>query len=128
MAPPTDVVSPHGQKLDLLAIARRTCTQYDLEYPDERTRYGPAGMEWCVHDNQHLLNWAVLSLTVELDFEAQLAWLASVLEARNFPLERLARNLELLASTVRTVYPGEPEVVAAVTRGAALVGSRKTFL
>jgi hypothetical protein len=59
-------------------------------FPDERERYGPAGAEWCRHDSQHLLNWAVLSLTQDLDYERELSWLARVLEARNFPLPRLA--------------------------------------
>ena len=31
-----------------------------LEHPDEQERYGKAGMAWCIHDNQHILNWAAL--------------------------------------------------------------------
>jgi len=128
MPPPETVIAPHGEELDLVAIARETCASYDSEFPDERERYGPAGADWCRHDCQHLLNWAVLSLTEALDFEAQLAWLARVLEARDFPLSRLARGLELLAQAVRDAVPGEPEVATRLDAGAAFVASRPTFL
>ena len=42
---------------------------------------------WCVHDNQHLLNWAALDLAGAVDFDAQLRWLASVLTSRGYPLD-----------------------------------------
>ena len=128
MPPPETVTSPHGKELDLVVIARDTCAAYDAEFPDERERYGPVGADWCRHDCQHLLNWAVLSLTEGLDFEAQLAWLARVLEARDFPTSRLARGLEMLAQAVRDGVPDEPEVAARLDRGAAFVGSRPSFL
>ncbi|HUA70333.1 MAG TPA: hypothetical protein VMA96_04615 [Solirubrobacteraceae bacterium] len=128
MPPPETATGPHGEQLDLVAIARSACTSYDAEFPDERERYGPAGAEWCRHDCQHLLNWAVLSLTEALDFEAQLAWLARVLEARDFPNSRLARGLEMLADAVRDAVPNEPEVAARLDAGAAFIRSRVSFL
>jgi len=128
MPPPQTATSPHGKEIDVVAIARDACAAYDSEFPDERERYGPAGAEWCRHDCQHLVNWAVLSLTAALDFEAQLAWLARVLEARDFPLERLARGLELLARAVRDMLPSEPEVAARLDAGASFVSSRASFL
>ncbi len=121
MRPPESATSPRGRNIDLVRVARATCASYDAEFPDERERYGPAGAEWCRHDCQHLLNWAVLSVTVDLDFDAQLAWLARVLAARDFPLDRLARCLELLAQEVRTSLPDEPEVAARLDAGAAYV-------
>jgi hypothetical protein len=128
MHPPAKVTSPHGVEIDLLALAQQTAAVYDAEFPDERTRYGPAGMDWCVHDNQHLLNWAFLSLTVGVDFEAELAWLGSVLEARKFPIDRLARDLEMLAEIVEAAHPQETEVVQRIREGAVFVASRPTFL
>jgi hypothetical protein len=128
MPPPETVNSPRGREVDLVTIAGEVCASYSSEFPDERERYGPAGADWCRHDCQHLLNWAVLSLTAVLDFEAQLAWLARVLEARDFPLGRLARCLELLAQAVRDHLPDEPEVAARLDGGAAFVASRPTFL
>ena len=128
MPPPQRVTGPRGHELNLVEIARKTCEAYDKQFPDERERYGPAGLEWCRHDVQHLLNWAVLSLTYGLDYERELSWLARVLEARDFPLPRLARCLELLASTTRECVGVEPEIAARVESGAAFISSRETFL
>ena len=128
MAPPERVTSPHGRRLDLVEIARKTCIAYDQEFPDERERYGTAGAQWCRHDCQHLLNWAVLSLTEGLDYERELAWLARVLEARDFPLPRLARCLVLLAQTTRESVADEPQVAQRLQHGAAFISSRESFL
>lgn len=128
MPPPQRVTSPQGREIDLVDIARKTCVTYDQEFPDERERYGPAGVDWCRHDTQHLLNWAVLSLTEDLDFEEQLAWLARVLEARDFPLPRLARCLELLADMAHETVPEEPQIAARLSGGASYVSSRPSFL
>ncbi len=124
MEPPTTVTTPGGRALDLVELAAVACAAYDAEFPDERERYGPAGMLWCRHDNQHLLNWAVLSLRSEVDFEHQLAWLARVLEARDFPLARLARDLEILADTVVRRHPEERVLPVRLLSGAAFVCSR----
>ena len=128
MPPPTTAATPDGRQVDLTALAKETCAAYDAEFPDERERYGPAGMQWCLHDNQHLLNWAVLSLGSDADFEHQLTWLARVLEARDFPLERLARDLDLLAATVARHHADESALHARLLSGAAFVRSRDTFL
>ena len=128
MPPPEHVTGPQGRRIDLVAIARRTCVAYDNEFPDERERYGPAGAEWCRHDTQHLLNWAVLSLTQDVDFERELAWLARILEARDFPLPRLARCLELLAQTTRESVPDVPQVAERVQHGAGFIASHESFL
>jgi hypothetical protein len=98
------------------------------EFPDYATRYGPAALPWCLHDNQHILNWAFLSLHGTVDFEHQLSWLARVLEARGFPLARLARDLELLAGAVREEYPDQAEVAERLGSGAVFLASRQTFL
>ena len=45
---------------------------------------GEAWMPWCRHDNQHLLNWAVLHTLEYVSMDEQVAWLAKVLEAREF--------------------------------------------
>jgi hypothetical protein len=127
MPPPQRATGLLGGEIDLVEIARRTCAAYAREFPDERGRYGPAGDEWCRHDNQHLLNWAVLSLTESVDYEQELAWLARVLEARHFPLPRLARCLELLAQATRETVPDESQVAARVESGASYIASRESF-
>ncbi|MFL5863894.1 MAG: hypothetical protein ACJ780_24490 [Solirubrobacteraceae bacterium] len=128
MPAPQRVTAPRGSEVDLVEVARETFVAYDAEFPDERARYGPAGMDWCRHDVQHLLNWAVLSLTQDLDYERQPSWLARVLEARDFPLPRLARCLELLATITRRSVPTEPEVADRAATAAAFISSRSSFL
>jgi hypothetical protein len=101
-------------ELELLPLATEICRRYRQEFPDERKRYGDAGNAWCVHDNQYLLCWAVEAVNGYLDMNREVAWLAEVLQARDFPLERLARNLDIGADVVAEHVPG--------TSGAQLAG------
>src|SRR5664279_930107 len=114
-----------GKALDLVALATAICGRYRLEFPDERERYGDAGIAWCVHDNQHLLNWATESVNGELDIRQEVAWLATVLQARHFPLDRLARDLDIAADVVlgRVDGPGGLELAAVLTATAGFVRS-----
>ena len=126
--PPRAAELADGTAVDLEALAREICTRYRAEYPDEEERYGEAGVLWCRHDNQHLLNWAVLHTRGFVVLDEQVAWLAKVLEAREFPLDRLARNLEIGAAVVGERVAGSPDVAAALTAAAAMVRARPTFL
>jgi hypothetical protein len=113
-----------GEALDIRALAQEICRRYRNEFPDEQARYGDAGMAWCIHDNQHLLNWAVTEANGYGGFEPQLAWLAGVLEARDFPLERLARDLDIAAAVLDelgTRHRGLAEILA---DGARFIRSR----
>ena len=125
--PPVTATLGDGESLDLRALALEICTRYRAEFPDEEGRYGDAGMAWCIHDNQHLLSWAVTEANGIGGFRPQLEWLAVVLEAREFPLDRLARNLELAAAVLEddAVPPGPAAVLA---DGAGFVRLRRTFL
>jgi hypothetical protein len=127
-APPVTAQLRGGGALDLRALAEQICTRYRAEFPDEQQRYGDAGVAWCIHDNQHLLNWAVIESNGLGGFERKLEWLAGVLEAREFPLERLARNLELAAAVLDDngePRPGPAEVLAG---GARFVRSTRSFV
>ena len=114
-----------GESLDLVALATAICERYRLEYPDERERYGDAGKAWCVHDNQHLLNWATESVNGELDIRLEVAWLATVLEARDFPADRLARDLDIGADIVldQVAGTGGRKLAAVLTATADFVRS-----
>jgi hypothetical protein len=108
-----------GDVLDLRSLAQEICHRYRDEFPDEEARYGDAGMAWCVHDNQHLLNWAVTESNGYGGFERQLMWLADVLEARDFPLERLARDLDIAAGVLDEMgsrHRGPGEILAGGAR------------
>ena len=126
---PTRVALAHDLDLDLVALAAEVCRRYRDAFPDERQRYGDAGEAWCAHDNQHVLNWAVLDLRGLLDFDRELGWLARVLEARDFPLERLTRDLEICAEVVGERIGGRGSELARVLRsGAELVAATPSFL
>jgi hypothetical protein len=127
MAPPTEARLAGGEPIDLVALAGEICARYRSEYPDEQGRYGDAGQAWCVHDNQHILNWAVGARNGYVDLERELAWLARVLEARDFPLDRLARDLDL-ASAVVAERLGVEELSEELAAGARFVRSRTSFL
>ena len=99
-----------GDPLDLESLAGRICRQYRHEFPDEKGRYGDAGNAWCVHDNQHLLNWAVETVNGYFDIKQEVAWLAKILAARDFPTDRLARTLDIGATVVLDQVTGDPAV------------------
>jgi hypothetical protein len=117
-------IAPVGDgTLELRPIAQEVARRHELEFPDELERYGGAAHEWCVHDNLYLLSWAALDLRplTEGILERQLGWLARVLAAREYPLDRLARDLELGADVLEERAPGAREVAARLRKGAQLV-------
>jgi hypothetical protein len=116
MPPPTRA-RLEEQVVELVPIAARICERYREQYPDEEGRYGEAGMEWCRHDNQHILNWAIGAAAGYVDFGREIAWLARVLGARDFPLDRLAHDLEMAAEEVEDL----PAVAAILREGAGTV-------
>jgi len=119
---PPDEALLAGQTLDLLGLAGEICQRYAREFPDERSRYGQPGREWCVHDNQHILNWGVLAVEWDHDLEADLAWLASVLAHRDFPLSRLVRDLEIAADVIgERLGPAGDALAARLRSGAQFV-------
>jgi hypothetical protein len=128
MPPPRTVELPDGCTLDLEALAGEICRRYHSEFPDEEERYGSAGRLWCLHDNQHLLRWAVWDGQGLVVMEDQVSWLARVLEARDFPLPRLARDLRIAAEVVREHAPAAADAAARLDAAAALVERHGTFL
>jgi hypothetical protein len=124
-APPPEraVLMGADAPIELVPLAEEICRRYREEFPDEEGRYGDAGMAWCVHDNQHILNWAVGARNGYVDLRKELAWLGRVLEARDFPVERLARNLEI-AAAVAAELPIADDLAA----GANFVRETGSFL
>jgi hypothetical protein len=118
-APPTSAWVGEAE-LDLAVLAREICRRYRQEFPDERERYGDAGLAWCVHDTQYLLHWGAEDVDGVLELRREVGWLARVLEARDFPAGRLARNLEIAAEVILEELNGEPsELLAAALADAA---------
>lgn len=119
-AAPVSAVLAGGTSLDLVVLAAEVCRRYREEFADEAQRYGEAGNAWCLHDNQHLFNWAVEAVNDESDMNNDVAWLASVLESRGFPVPRLARNLDLAGDVAEEQVVGQGgDRVARVLREAA---------
>ena len=105
--PPLEAALGPDATLSLLPLAQEICRRYREEFPDEQARYGDAGNAWCVHDNQHLLNWGAGEVQGYYVMNPQVDWLAGVLKARDFPLDRLARNLEIGADVIAEYVEGE---------------------
>jgi hypothetical protein len=130
-APPTSVLLEDAdQELELVPLAEEICRRYRQEFPDEQARYGDTGHAWCVHDLQYLLYWAAEDVNGYLDIRTEVSWLGSVLEAREFPLERFARGLDIAAEVVteRVDKTLSAQLAATLTGAAAFVRSRGTFL
>ena len=100
-SPPPTHAELAGERVDLVILAAEICERYRAHYADEAERYGDAGQDWCRHDNQWLLSWAAGDVQGVTDLDEQACWLARVLRARDFPVERLAYNLRLAGEVTR---------------------------
>ena len=120
-APPTHATLA-GVDVALLPLAEAVADRYFAEFPEDLERYGEAARAWEVHDTQYCLQWAILDVEESADLEREIAWLANILRSRGFPLEHLARNLEL-AADVAEEQLGEPGLTVAerLLTGTALV-------
>ena len=111
--PPPRTVELDEVTLELTPLAEAVAERYFAEFPEDLERYGDAAMPWEIHDTLHTLNWAVLDVSGFTSLETNIVWLANVLVARDFPLEHLARNVEICAEVV------DDERVGATLRAAA---------
>ncbi len=87
---------------ELLPLAERVCAAYYAEFPDTDERYGTRGRAYSAHDNAYLAAWVLqgIELGSPATLERNVRWLADLLTARGFPLDRYARNLELVAAAI----------------------------
>lgn len=127
LRPPSGATPPagaeiDGRRLDLTVLAAEVRRRFYAEYPDEHERHGTAGADWCLHDNQWVLFWAVADVRRLTDLEEQACWLARVLHGRNYPVDRLVRDLQL-ASDVMSEGAGArgPDIAARLRKAAAAV-------
>jgi hypothetical protein len=126
--PPTAEELPDGTTLHLAPLAEEVCRRYRQEFTDEEARYGAAGNAWCVHDNQYVFDWAVLHLDGSADLMHEVTWLGDVLESRDFPVDRLVRNLDIAAEVAGEQVDGTwGEQLGSLLRQAA-GHVRETFL
>jgi hypothetical protein len=104
--PPPTQAKLAGAEVQLEQLAAVIADRYFERFPEDVERYGDAARAWELHDTQHLLNWAIGDVEGFIDMQSQVAWLARVLAARDFPLEHLAVNLELAAAVVNERLAG----------------------
>lgn len=123
--PAPTVAALGDDQLDLRVLADQVCERYHGHYTDEQERYGDAGREWCRHDNQWLISWAVGDVLGVIDLDEQASWLARVLHAREFPIDRLVHNLRIAADVVSEHVVSEQGTAtgAALRRAAGTVDS-----
>ena len=119
LAPPSGWPAPvratvGEREVALVPIAEEISRRYFERFPEDRTRYGPAGYEWAVHDTQHLLNWAAQDVAGYADLAREVRWLAGVLAARDFPMDHFWAHLELCAEVVSGSLPELAERLAVV--------------
>jgi hypothetical protein len=124
MAPPVAATLPDGLVLELRPLAAEITDRHLRRHPEDLERYGEVAREWGIHDNQHLINWAVLDARGALSFSEQLGWLANVLGSRGYPLANLADNLVTGAQVMRELVDSHhaTELAATLESGAELVG------
>jgi hypothetical protein len=124
--PPAD--APLGDRtVDLGPLAEAVADRYFAEHPGDLERYGAdVARAWEIHDTRYLLSWAIGDVEGREDLQRQVAWLARVLEARSFPLEHLARNLELAGDVAAEHVAGA--VAERLRAAAAQVRRTPTFL
>ncbi len=117
MPPPTAARLPDGRSVELRPLAEKITDAHLSRHPEDVERYGAdLARQWGVHDNQHLLNWAI----GDIDLEGQARWLARVLDARGYPVANLVDNLMTGAGIVSGEIPGDAgETIAERMRAAA---------
>lgn len=98
-APPT-FATLDGEFVDFAPIIEVVAHRYFSaglpfgEVPEHLAR------RWHAHDTAYLLQWAIDDVAGYGSFERELRWLADVLTHRNFPLDGLAANLDIIADVV----------------------------
>jgi hypothetical protein len=115
MPPPAATTMSDGTELDLAALAGAVAEVHLTRHPEDVERYGrELATAWCIHDVQHLINWAAL----DLDLSGQVAWLARVLDARGYPVANLADCLRTAGEVLAREHPrpAAQEVAARLTR------------
>ena len=126
--PPPDTAVLNGVPVQLGPLCEEIADRYFERFPEDLDRYGnEIARAWEIHDTRHILSWAVADVEGRADLNAEITWLARVLEARNFPLEHLATNLELTAGVIRERMQRAGPVAERLEAAAELIRSTPSF-
>ena len=117
--PPPESAVLAGVPVALGPLAEAIADRYFAAFPEDLERYGPdVARAWELHDTRHVLNWALADAEGYDDLGEQIDWLAQVLDARGFPLEHLATNLELAGDVVAERVEGGGQVAQSLRAAA----------
>lgn len=85
-------------RADIVAAAGVATDRILAEFPELVARYGDRGRVYADHDHAYLLSWAVdaAALGAPELFARNAAWLYSVLDARDFPMDVYRRTLAVV--------------------------------
>ena len=115
-SPPPTTVTLQERRIELAPLLEAIADRYFAEFPGDLQRYGAVARDWELHDTAHCISWAALDTRGFASLDRNVQWLANILRSRDFPLEQLARNLELAADVCAEQLD---ETVAARLRNAA---------
>jgi hypothetical protein len=115
-SPPPASITLGERRIELAPVLEAIADRYFAEFPSDLERYGEAARDWELHDTAHCINWAALDVRGFTSLDRNISWLTDILRARDFPLEQLARNLELAADVCAETIG---DAVAARLRNAA---------
>jgi hypothetical protein len=107
-----------GVRIDLLAIATEAADRHHERHPEDVGRLGESARDWCIHDTQWLVAWAILDVQGYTSFADQLEWLTSLLRARDYPIEHVAEGLLTAAELC-----GDDRVADVLVQGAGRIGA-----
>jgi hypothetical protein len=117
-----------GQPVALGPLAEAIADRYFSDFPDDLARYGDVARAWEIHDTHYLLAWAFGDVAGYVELDRQVAWLARILEAREFPLDHLAGNLLIAADVVAAQLAGGEPAAERLRAAARLVRETDSFL
>ena len=114
--PPARAMLPGGEAVELMPLAELVTERHLERHPEDVKVYGEElARQWGVHDNQHILQWAI----EDRDLAGQLAWLAGVLDARGYPVPNLIDNVRVAAGILEAELPPPAGAVVAERMRAA---------
>jgi hypothetical protein len=120
-SPAPNTVLLGDRRIELAPLLEEIADRYFAEFPSDLERYGDLARDWELHDTAHCINWAALDIKGFASLERNITWLASILRSREFPVEQLARNLELSADVCAQSL--SVQVAARLRNAATLVRS-----
>jgi hypothetical protein len=126
--PPPDSAVLNGVRIQLGPLCEEIADRYFERFPKDLDRYGSEiARAWEIHDTLHVVNWAIGDAEGRTDLNARITWLARVLQARKFPLEHLATNLELAADVTGERIERATHVAERLRAAADLVRGTRSF-